>query len=327
MSYKPPFEITDTILNLITEIMENLGMLKNTNNFEKLPRLRKISRIRSIHSSLAIEQNTLSIGDVTDVVDGKRVIGEKKEILEVKNANEAYKLITNVNPYSIDDLLKVHSIMMNDLVIEAGKFRTKSVGVLDEFENVVHIAPPANMVYENMKNLFEWLEDSNINFLVKSCVFHYEFEFIHPFNDGNGRMGRLWQTVILSSYRPIFEWIPIESIIKDNQEEYYKVLNVCDNSASSTKFIEFMLDCINKAVKDILDSSKLHLSHISSQITSLLSVMDTYPLTSSEMMAKLGLSSREGFRRNYLKPALDCGVIKMTNPDKPKSKNQRYYKT
>ena len=326
MSYKSPFELNDNILTLVSEIMENIGSLTAINSLEKLPRLRKISRIRSIHSSLAIENNSLSFEEVIDVINGKKVLGKEEEIKAVKNAFETYKLMSSMNPYDLDDLIYAHGIMMEGLVNEAGLLRTKGVGVFDSNGNVVHMAPPARMVEENMNNLFEWLKNSSTNILIKSCVFHYEFEFIHPFNDGNGRMGRLWQTLILSKWKPIFEWIPIESIIKDNQEEYYKAIERSNKSSSSTCFIEFMLSCINEAIKDIALNSRKHYRHISKQINDLMNVIEDYPLSAIELMEKLNLKSRNAFRDNYLKPALEAGLIAMTIPDKPNSKNQRYYK-
>lgn len=326
MPYKPPFELTETMFYLTSEIMENLGRLNYVNNLEKLPRLRRVSKLKSIQSSLAIENNSLSLDQVTAVVNGKRVLGKENEILAVKNAFEVYKLVSKFNPFSIEDLLIAHGIMMSNLVENAGNFRNDGVGVFDENGNVVHMAPPASMVAENMQNLFSWLKSSSTPMLIKSCIFHYEFEFIHPFKDGNGRTGRLWHTVLLTSFNPIFEYVPIESIIKDNQAEYYKVIDASNKTVSSTPFIEFMLKCINEAIKDLINDTKNHYNHISNQITDLLSVMESYPMSSPELMSKLNLKSRDNFRNNYLNPALDAGLIRMTEPDKPKSKNQRYYK-
>lgn len=326
MSYKPPFELTETMFSLTSEIMENLGKLNYVNNLEKLPRLRKVSKLKSIQSSLAIENNSLSLDQVTAVVNGKRVLGKEDEILAVKNAFEVYKLISKFKPFSVKDLLKAHKIMMHNLVENAGNFRNDGVGVFDENGNVVHMAPPASMVVENMENLFSWLKSSSTPMLIRSCVFHYEFEFIHPFKDGNGRMGRLWHTVLLTSFNPIFEYVPIESIIKDNQAEYYKTIDKSNKVVSSTPFIEFMLKCINEALKDLINDTKLHYNHISNQITDLLEVIESYPMSASELMNKLGLKSRDNFRNNYLNPALDAGLIQMTEPSKPKSKNQKYFR-
>ena len=324
--YIPPYEITDEMLELVSEIMENLGKLSGVNELEKLPRLRRVNRIKSIHSSLAIENNTLSIEQVTDVIDGKRVLGTKEDIVAVQNANLAYKELENINPYSIDDLLRIHEIMMNGLVSEAGKIRTGQVGVYNEHGKVVHLAPPAEFVPEQLRQLFDWIRTSPANMLIKSSVFHYEFEFIHPFRDGNGRMGRLWQTALLASWKPIFSWIPIESIIKDNQEEYYNAITLSTSQAKSNIFILFMLDVINKAIEDIITDTRNHYNHINNQITELMKVIESYPQSATELMQKLNLKSRIGFRKNYLQPALDAGLIGMTDPDKPTSKNQKYFR-
>ena len=324
--YIPPYEITDEMLELVSEIMENLGKLSGVNELEKLPRLRRVNRIKSIHSSLAIENNTLSIEQVTDVIDGKRVLGPKEDIVAVQNANLAYKELENINSYSIDDLLRIHEIMMNGLVSEAGKIRTGQVGVYNQEGKVVHLAPPAEFVPEQLEQLFDWIRTSPTNMLIKSSVFHYEFEFIHPFRDGNGRMGRLWQTALLASWKPIFAWIPIESIIKDNQEDYYNAITLSTSQAKSNIFIVFMLDVINKAIKDIITDTRNHYNHINNQITELMKVIESYPQSATELMQKLNLKSRVGFRKNYLQPALDAGLIGMTEPDKPTSKNQKYFK-
>lgn len=324
--YIPPYEITDEMLELVSEIMENLGKLSGVIELEKLPRLRRVSRIKSIHSSLAIENNTLSIEQVTDVINGKRVLAPQKDIEEVHNAFNAYEKLSEINPYSIDDLLKIHGILMNGLVKEAGSLRSGQVGVYNQDGKVVHLAPPADFVPQQLGQLFDWVKNSNANMLIKSSVFHYEFEFIHPFNDGNGRTGRLWQTALLASWKPIFAWIPIESIIKDNQEDYYNAITLSTSQGKSNIFIEFMLDVINKAIKDIITDTRNHYNHINNQITELMKVIESYPQSATELMEKLNLKSRLGFRKNYLQPALDAGLIGMTEPDKPTSKNQKYFK-
>lgn len=324
--YIPPYEITDEMLELVSEIMENLGKLSGVNELEKLPRLRRVSRIKSIHSSLAIENNTLSIEQVTDVINGKRVLAPQKDIEEVHNAFNAYEKLNEINPYSIDDLLKIHGIMMNGLVKEAGRLRSGQVGVYNQDGKVVHLAPPADFVPQQLGQLFDWVKNSNANMLIKSSVFHYEFEFIHPFNDDNGRTGRLWQTALLASWKPIFAWIPIESIIKDNQEDYYNAITLSTSQGKSNIFIEFMLDVINKAIKDIITDTRNHYNHINNRITELMKVIESYPQSATELMGKLNLKSRLGFRKNYMQPALDSGLIGMTEPDKPTSKNQKYFK-
>lgn len=325
-NYIPPFDMTNKMFELTSEIMENLGKLSNINELEKLPRLRKVSRVKSIHSSLAIENNTLSFEQVTDIINGKRVLGPQDDIVAVKNALSAYRELDYIDPYKLKDLLKVHEIMMNGLVERAGQIRSSDVGVIDGKGKVIHAAPPADMAHELVEQLFDWVKNADVHMLVKSSVFHYEFEFIHPFNDGNGRMGRLWQTALLASWKPIFKYIPIESVIKDNQEEYYKAFIISTSEGKSNAFILFMLDVINHAIKDILNDSREHYNHINIQINKLMRVMETYPQSVRQIMDRLNLKSRVSFRKNYLLPALEAGLIGMTIPEKPTSKNQMYFK-
>lgn len=325
-NYTPPYTITENILNLVAKIMESVGKVHSINNLSLLPRLRRVNRVKSIQSSLAIENNTLSLQQVTDVLNGKRVLGPKDDIIAVKNANLAYKELENIDPYSISDLLKTHGIMMQGLVPEAGKIRTSQVGVVNSLGKVVHLAPSHDMVPSLLSDLFNWLKSSETNILIKSCVFHYEFEFIHPFLDGNGRMGRLWQTAILAHWQPIFEWLPVESIIKDNQDEYYRAITLSTSNGESSVFIEFMLGAIYKAMQGLISDTAEHELHITNQINRLMSVLEDYPQSATELMQKLNLKSRNGFRINYLQPAIDAGLVKLTEPDKPTSKNQRYLK-
>ena len=324
--YIPPYDITEQMLELTSEIMELLGELKSVNDLEKIPRLRRVNQIKSIQSSLAIENNTLTLKQVTDVIDGKRVLGPEDDILAVKNAFAVYKSIEDVDAFSIADLEKMHGIMMRGLVEEAGQLRTAPVGVINQDGRVIHVAPPANMVSDLMSQLFDWVSTSKTHMLIKSSIFHYEFEFIHPFRDGNGRMGRLWQTVLLANWKPIFRWIPIESIIKDNQEEYYKAITLSTSEGKSNRFIVFMLGVIKSALQDIITNARNHYNHTSNQISALMAVIESYPMSLTELMKKVGLKSRDTFRKNYIVPALEAGLIGMTEPDKPKSKNQKYFK-
>ena len=324
--YIPPYDITEQMLELTSEIMELLGELKSVNDLEKIPRLRRVNQIKSIQSSLAIENNTLTLKQVTDVIDGKRVLGPEDDILAVKNAFAVYKSIEDVDAFSIADLEKMHGIMMRGLVEEAGQLRTAPVGVINQDGRVIHVAPPANMVGDLMSQLFDWVSTSKTHMLIKSSIFHYEFEFIHPFRDGNGRMGRLWQTVLLANWKPIFRWIPIESIIKDNQEEYYKAINLSTSEGKSNRFIVFMLGVIKSALQDIIKDTRNHYNHTSNQISALMAVIESYPMSLTELMKKVGLKSRDTFRKNYIIPALEAGLICMTEPDKPNSRNQRYFK-
>ncbi len=324
--YIPPFDMTNKMFELAAQIMEQLGKLSNVNELESLPRLRAVSRIKSIHSSLAIENNTLSIKQVTDVIEGKRVLGLADDILAVKNAFKAHKELDNICAYSLEDLQRVHGIMMDGLVSESGMIRTGDVGVFDSNGNVIHIAPPAPMTREQIARLFEWVKTSDTQMLIRSSVFHYEFEFIHPFRDGNGRMGRYWQTALLTSWKPIFKYIPIESVIKDNQEEYYKAIKISTSQGKSNAFIEFMLGVILKAITDMGNDATEHCNHLSIQVNKLMQVLTSYPQSAQELMNKLGLKSREGFRKNYLNPAIAAGLVGMTIPDKPTSKSQMYFK-
>ncbi|MEY8309869.1 Fic family protein [Erysipelotrichaceae bacterium 51-3] len=214
------------------------------------PGLRKENRLRSIHSSLAIEQNTLTLDQVTDVVDGKGILGPPKDIAEVKNAYEVYDKASLFDPYSVKDLLRAHTIMMNRLGKEAGRFRSGNVGVYNG-DRLIHAGTPANYVPDLVRQLFSWLKKSKYHPLIKSCVFHYEFEFIHPFADGNGRTGRLWQSLLLQKWQPVFAWLPIETMVHEHQEEYYRVLQMADNAGESTVFIEFMLRMICETLRQI----------------------------------------------------------------------------
>lgn len=328
-NYIPPFTITNEMLDSITTIMKSIGKLENYKDLNKMPILRRNNRIHSIHSSLAIEANSLSFNQVKDIIDGKMVIGPQKEIQEVKNAYKAYEMIKKMNPYSINDLKKIHGTMTYLLVNEPGNFRKGNEGVFDENGNCIHVCPPPEQVDGLMKQLFVWMKNSNneVHPLILSSVFHYEFVFIHPFEDGNGRTARLWQNIILSNWEEIFEYVPIETQIEKYQEEYYKAINNCDKLGESTEFIEFMLKMIDETLENLLKSTSVQTSHISTYVNRLLEIMEVgVAMTSSELMDKLGMKSRVSFRDNYLNPAIENGLVKMTEPDKPTSKNQRYYK-
>ena len=327
--YVPPFTITNKMLKLIGNIMEKIGNLDNFDNLNKMPVLRKNNRIRSIHSSLAIEANSLTYNQVKEVINGHLVIGPQKDIQEVKNAYKAYEMMNKVNPYNIDDLLKIHGVMTYLTVEESGTFRSGAEGVFDEKGNCIFMAPKPEFVSSLINDLFNWMKEnkSEIHPLILSSVFHYEFVFIHPFSDGNGRMARLWQNIILSKWKRIFEYVPIESQIKKYQDDYYKAINDCNQEGNSTKFIEFMCKMIDKVLEELVINTKKELLHINTYVSKLLSVMDyNIPMTALEIMEKLNLKSKDSFRDNYLRPALDNGLIKMTIPNKPTSKNQRYYK-
>lgn len=318
----PPFTITPAILSRVAEIAGVVGRLGALAGQGSVPKLRRENRIKSIHASLAIENNTLTIEQVTAVIAGKRVLGKLSEIQEVKNAFAAYEAMTGWNPSSVKDLLAAHRLLMAGLVDGAGRFRTRSVGIA-QGECVVHLAPPADRVPGLMKDLLAWLKRTDTHPLVASSVFHYELEFIHPFADGNGRMGRLWQTLILSLWNPLFAFLPVESVIRDRQADYYRVLGACDNSGNSTAFIEFLLAALLTALREVSTTDQVS-DQLTDQVKSLLKALKTKPLSAVECMTRLKLSHRPTFRVNYLHPALDQGIIERTIPDKPNSRLQKY---
>lgn len=248
---KPPFEITNEIIDRVAEIAELVGRLNVNPQLTSNPTLRRSNRIRTIHGSLAIEQNTLSLEQVTAVLNGKHVLAPPKDIAEVKNAYEIYDRLEELDPYSIDDLLDAHAIMTKGLVEESGMFRTRPVGVVDSEGHVLHFGTLPQYVPDLVMELLEWVKNSPIHMLIRSCVFHYEFELIHPFADGNGRVGRLWHTLLLSKWNTAFAWLPVESIIHDRQQEYYDAINASNDAGESTIFIEFMLSAINTALIEV----------------------------------------------------------------------------
>lgn len=328
-NYKPPFTITNEILSYVSSISEKIGRITATNHLQAKPHLRKNNRIKSIHSSLKIEANSLSVSQVRDVINGKMVLGEQKEIQEVKNAYAAYEKISEINPYSISDLKSFHGILTKYVIAESGEFRIGEEGVFSG-EQCIFMAPPARLVPQLMEELFEWMKEAHgiVHPLILSSVFHYEFVFIHPFSDGNGRMARLWHTAILSKWKSVFEYIPIESQIEKFQEEYYEAIAKCHVKGESTIFIEFMLRQIDQILDEISVQIAGGEAQISEYIKRLLEVMEyDVPYTSQILMEKLGLKSKEGFRRNYLCPAEKLNLIQKTIPDKPNSRNQRYIKT
>ena len=252
---KPPFEITNTIIDSVAEIAELVGRLTSTNQLSSNPTLRRSNRIRTIHGSLAIEQNTLSLEQVTAVLNGKHVLAPPKDIAEVKNAYEIYERLDELDPYFVDDLLTAHGIMTRELVDESGMFRTRPVGVVDQEGRVLHFGTLPQYVPDLVMELLDWVKNSDVHMLIRSCVFHYELELIHPFADGNGRVGRLWHTLLLSKWNPAFAWLPVESIIHDRQEEYYAAINASNDAGESTVFIEFMLSAIKASLIDAINAS------------------------------------------------------------------------
>lgn len=330
--YKPPFHMTDKMTSLIAEISEQVGRITVLQEGTISPHLRRENRIRTIHSSLAIEHNSLSLEQVTAILDGKRVLGNPNEIKEVQNAYEAYELMLRLNPASVDDLLKAHKLMMNGLVSENGRFRSGGVGVFDG-EVLIHMAPPVEFVPEHIQNLFAWYQKSELHPLIKSAIFHYEFEFIHPFADGNGRMGRMWHSLLLGKWKEMFFWLPIEELIQSRQKEYYDALGAADKQADSAGFVELMLEIIRDSLTEITvvgrstdqDSDQVTVQD-KMPVERILSALSDETLSATELMERLGLSHRPTFRKNYLNPASEQKLIERTIPDKPNSKNQKYRK-
>lgn len=323
MSYQPPFAITDKIIELIADISNELGKMEHLQHSPQAPKLRKVSQIKTITGTLQIEGNTLNEQQITAVLEGKPVLGTMREITEVEGAIEVYKQVTQYDYNNIDHLLDAHRILMGDLLKRAGNFRTESVGVSGA-EGVTHIAPPAHRVSGLMADLFQWLQTTNSHPLIASSVFHYEFEFIHPFVDGNGRVGRLWQYLILYQWNSVFSLIPVENIIKAEQQNYYRALQESGAAGESTTFIEFMLQVILQTIQQTKNQSDQVNVQVSDQVEKLLLLVDNDWMSTKEMMEKLNLSHKPTFRKNYLNPALEQNLIIMKYPDSPRSPKQQY---
>ena len=317
--YQPPYTITPEILGQVAAISEAIGRLSVLTDQTKDLRLWRINRVRTIHGSLAIEGNTLSETQITAILEGKRVIAPPREVQEVKNALAAYDRFETWQPQSEQDLIEAHRVLMSGLIDEAGAYRQGGVGVMAG-EQVIHMAPPADRVPQLMADLFAWLVSTDAHPLVASSVFHYEFEFIHPFADGNGRMGRLWQSLILARWNPLFADIPVENLIFEHQAEYYAALQQSTAQTDAAPFIGFMLRMIRDAVST---ASPQGTPQVTPQVGELLRVVHD-EMSRDRLQAALGLSDRKSFRERYLKPALDDGLIEMTLPDKPTSSLQRY---
>ena len=252
---QPPFQITNKIVDYVAEIAELVGSLSLSGRLSGNPTLRRTNRIRTIHGSLAIEQNTLSLEQVTAVINGKQVLAPPKDIAEVKNAYEIYEHMDRLDPYSVDDLLAAHGVMTRGLIEESGVFRSKPIGVVDQEGHILHFGTLPQYVPGLVEELLEWTKNSDLHMLIRSCVFHYELELIHPFADGNGRIGRLWHTLLLSKWNPAFAWLPVESIIHANQQGYYDAINTSNDAGESTVFIEFMLSAIKTSLIEAIDMS------------------------------------------------------------------------
>jgi Fic family protein len=318
-NYQPPYTITPAIVHLVSRISEAVGRLTVLTEASKTLRLRRINRVRTIRGSLAIEGNTLSEAQISAILDGKRVIAPPREVLEVRNAITVYDRLGHWRPEAETDLLEAHRMLMVKLIHESGTYRHGGVGVMGDGQ-VIHMAPPADRVPTLMHDLFQWLAASGDHPLITSSVFHYEFEFIHPFADGNGRIGRLWQTLILSRWNPLFENIPIETLVHEHQAEYYQALNRSTDQADSSAFIEFMLGMILSAITSATPQVS---PQVTPQVARLLDVLEG-EMTREEIQGALGLRDRKSFRERYLQPALAEDLIEMTSPEKPKSCLQKY---
>ena len=325
-AYIPPYTLTDTMLSTAAEIADKARRITQYRTFETRPQLRRNNRIRSIHSSLAIEANSLSIDEVRSVIDGRLVLGPAREIQEVKNAYLAYEQIGSFDPYSLDELKRLHGVMTNLTVEQSGVFRTRNEGVFSG-DRCVFMAPPPQLVPDHMASLFSWMNAARgrVHPLILSSVFHYEFVFIHPFEDGNGRMARLWQTALLTDWNPVFQYLPLESRIHMFQSEYYAAIAACNAAGNSDAFITFMLDAINRTLDWALAQASGPDAVLSPQVRALLNAMEEeIPYTAVQLIGMLGLKSRVSFRKAYLLPALEQGLIQMLYPDKPSSRNQAY---
>ena len=315
----PPYTITDKMLNLATKIMEKIGEANYFESLNRYPELRRKTRIKSIHSSLAIENNQLSLFQVEAVINGKAVIGEQRDIQEVKNAYKAYEEIDNVDPYSVADLKKIHGILTFAIEDDSGKYRNHGESVYDG-DVQIFMAPPHRMVPTLMDNLFNWMNEAKdtVNPLILSSIFHYEFVFIHPFSDGNGRTARLWQTAILAHWKDVFKYIQIESIIKKHQEEYYTAIQNCNNVGNSNEFIEFMLKVIDEAVDGMILTSNQETTQETTQKTTqekIIDLMKKNPSITQVEMAKVLDLTRDGISYN-IKVLKEKGVIERVGSTK-----------
>ena len=317
MIEKPPYRITPDMLSRVEQIGEAIGRAEAAGVSQDL-RLRRINRIRTIHGSLAIEGNTLSEEEIATILDGKPIAAPLRDIQEVRNAIRAYDQYQQLHPAGETDLLRAHELLMTGLLDAPGHYRRGQVSVMGQGQ-IHHIGPPARRVPQLMTNLLAWLDSTDEHPLVASSVFHYEFEFIHPFEDGNGRMGRLWQTLILTRWKPLFAHIPVESLIHVKQEDYYEAIRRSSAQGESTPFIAFMLGILLEALR--IDQGD---DQVSDQVARLLAALRKGPKTAAELMAETGLSHRPTFRNNYIRPAMSAGLVEMTRPESPTAKNQKY---
>lgn len=316
--YTPPFTITSAIVSLVAQVSEAVGRLSAFESESTSLRLRRINRIRTIQGSLAIEGNTLSVEQITAILDGKHVIAPPREIQEVRNAIVAYDRVDQWQPWSEADLLAAHASIMAGLLDLPGQYRSGGVGVMAG-QDVVHLAPPAGRVPLLMRDLLHWLEKCGEHPLIASSVFHYEFEFIHPFADGNGRLGRLWQSLILARWNPLFAHIPVESLVYEHQQEYYQVLQKSTDQGDSAPFIEFMLQMLLNAAQGAQSKKQSR-----AQSDTVLHALTDKPLSANELIPRLSLRSKTGAFKRTIKALLDQNLIEYTIPHKPNSRLQQY---
>lgn len=317
MSYQPPFEITPTILNQVSLICEKITELQ-FNEPLLSPKLRKTNKIKTITGTLQIEGNTLTEEQISAILDGKRVFGSARELAEVQGAIVAYEQLNHFEPASTEDLLKAHALLMGDVLKNAGQFRSQSVGI-HRGDKVIHVAPPAHQVSGLMADLLAWLKHSEHHPLISSSVFHYELEFIHPFMDGNGRMGRLWQTLILSRWKPVFQFLPLESIIRDHQQAYYQALAQADNDANATAFITFMLDVILQTIEknasvNALENVLVNIEEMKTTEAILALIAQNSHITRQKMADKIGKDIRTIGRA--IQQLQERGLLKRVGSDK-----------
>lgn len=316
--YTPPYHLTSTIVSLVAQIGEAVGHLSAHAAAATSLRLRRINRIRAIQGSLAIEGNTLSEAQITAILEGKRVVAAPREIQEAGNAIQAYDRLTQWQASLEKDLLAAHSILMRGLLDAPGQYRSGGVGVMVGAQ-VIHMAPPAKRVALLMRDLLHWLKTTDEHPLIASSVFHYEFEFIHPFEDGNGRMGRLWQTLILSQWNPLFAHIPVETLIHEHQQAYYAALKHSTQHGDSAEFIEFMLRMILDAIPRAQSRAQT-----GAQSALILHALASLPLSANEILVHINLRSKTGAFKRAIKTLLSDGLIEYTLPDRPNSRLQKY---
>lgn len=334
-NYAPPITITPKILKLVAHISELLGRYAERQTKAQALRLRRANRIRTIQGSLAIEGNSLSVEQITAVLEGKPVIAPPREVQEVKNALAVYERFGELNPLQEKDLLQAHRLLMFGLADETGRYRSGGVGVMSG-KQVVHMAPPANQVPRLMQSLFAWLEQTEHHALIASAVFHYEFEFIHPFADGNGRMGRLWQSVILAHWSPVFASLPVESLVYQHQDAYYQAIEQSTATTDCAPFVEFMLGLIEEALSENLAQqngrkdavqrieSQLELRLESGLAAKLMLLLAENELSKAELAQRLGHKMVSGELNKQVKRLMEMELIAMTLPDKPNSRLQKY---